>query len=225
MKHTAILFALAIPCQAAISFSLPGSSESAAWSGLNSTNYNSSEGFPSHPTATNTWPSALTPDTGATLGGSLNKISGGGYFASASLYDAGTPGTFQITDLASVAGLETVIFQADLGSVLGAVPVLSYNGGSQALAADFTGTSTGNFAGGFGGPPSPTTNYAWQWDLSGVSGSITEFAIEWTTNPHGTIYQLDIAAGDSFAQVVPEPTTSLLAALSLTLVAFRRRRA
>ncbi|MCX8240174.1 MAG: PEP-CTERM sorting domain-containing protein [Akkermansiaceae bacterium] len=225
MKHTAILFALAIPCQAAISFSLPGNSESAAWSGLNNTNYLSTAGFPSYPTATDSWPSALTPDTGATLGGSLNKISGGGYFASASLYDAGTPGTFQITDLASLAGLETVVFQADLGSSLGAVPLLSYNGGSQALTADFTGISTGIFSSGFGGPPSPTTNHAWQWDLSGVSGSITGFAIEWTTNPHGTIYQLDLVAGDSFTQVVPEPTTSLLAALSLTLAAFRRRRA
>lgn len=225
MKHTTILLALAIPCHAAISVSLPGNSESAVWSGLNSSNYTSGAGFPGYTTATNAWPSALTPDSGATLGGNFEKISGGGYFASTSLYDSGTPGTFRITDLSSLANLETVIFQADLGSALGGAPVLSYNGGTQSLAADFVGTSTGNFLGGFGGPPEPTTNYAWQWNLSGVSGSITEFAIDWTTNPHGTIYQLDLAAGDSFTQVVPEPAVPLLSALSLTLFVLRRRRA
>ena len=225
MKHTAVFFALAIPCNAAISFSLPGNSESAAWSGLNSSNYPSSAGYPSYPTATNPWPSALAPDSGATFGGNFNKASGGGYFASTSIYDAGTPGTFRITDMASIGNLETVVFQADLGSVLGAAPVLSYNGGSQNLDADFTATSAGNFFGGFGGTPEPTTNFAWQWDLSGVPVAITEYSIEWTTNPHGTIYQLDLTAGDSFTRVVPEPSAPLLAALSLTLAAFGRRRA
>lgn len=225
MKNTSLLLALTVPCHAAISFSLPGNSESAAWNGLNNANYTSAAGFPSFPTATNLWPSSLTPDSGSTLGGSFNKVSGGGYFATASLYDAGTPGTFRITDLASVANLQTVVFQADLGSVLEGAPVLSFNGGTQGLAAGFTATSAGNFSGGFGGSPAPTTNHAWQWDLSGVSGPITEFAIGWTTAPHGTIYRLDLAAGDSFTQVIPEPSTALLGLATLTLATFRRRRA
>jgi len=225
IKNTALLLALAIPCNAAISFTLPGNSESAAWTGLTSANYPFSAGFPSFPTSTNPWPSALTPDSGSVLGGSFNKVSGGGYFASSSIYDAGTPGTFRITDLASIVNLDTVVFQADLGSVLGSAPLLSYNGGTQNLAADFSTTSTGSFVTGFGGPPSPTTNHAWQWDLSGVPAPVTEFAIQWTTAPHGTIYRLDLAAGDSFSQVIPEPSAALLAALSITLAASRRRRA
>ena len=225
MKYTTILFALTIPCHAAISISLPGNSETAAWTGLNNTSYPSTAGFPTHSTSTDLWPSAISPDAGATLGGSLNKVSGGGYFASSSLYDAGTPGTFRITDLASVADLETVIFQADLGSPLGADAILSYNEGSQALAADYTATSAGNNQSGFGGPSEQTTNYAWQWDLSGVSAPITDFTVTWSTNPHGTIYQMNLDTGDTFTQAVPEPTVSLLAALSLALTALRRRRA
>lgn len=225
MKTILTALALAIPCQAAISFSLPGSSETALWTSFNSSNYTSAAGFPSHPTATNPWPNALTPDSESILDSSFNKISGGGYFASSSLYDAGTPGTFKAISPTALAGLETVIFQADVGSLLTVPPILSYNGGTQLLSPDFSTNMDGEYLTGFGGPPSPTTNQAWQWDLSGVSESITEYSIEWSTNPHGTIYELNLAEGNSFAQVIPEPSLPILCLISLTFAALRRRRA
>ncbi|MFD2255160.1 hypothetical protein ACFSSA_00600 [Luteolibacter algae] len=223
MKFHVLLLALSSPLHAAISFTLPGNSESAAWTGLNATNYTSASGYPSYPTATNPWPAAIDPDSGSTANGSFNKVSGGGYFASSSLYDAGTPGTFSISGTTSL-NPETIIFQADLGSAFGSDPVLSFNGGAQSIAASHTGTSTGNFSGGFGGPPVPSTNYAWQWDLSSAPENISSYTIEWTTAPHGTIYQLDLAVADSFTQVVPEPAAPLLALLSFSLLSFKRRR-
>lgn len=225
MKTTILLLALTLPCHAAISFSLPGNSGHAVWTGLNSSNHTSAEGFPSYPIATNPWPNAISPDAGATLDGEFDKVSGGGYFATSSLYDSGIPGTFRLSRLTAITDLETVIFQADVGSVLGGAPLLSYNGGTQDLAADYSANFTGDYVSGFGGPLAPTTNQVWQWDLSGTGEAITEYAITWSTAPHGTVYQLNLSEGDSFAQVVPEPSAALLGVLSLSLLTFHRRRA
>jgi hypothetical protein len=224
MKTILTALALTLPCHAAVSFTLPGSSESAAWTGLKGSNYTSAAGFPSYPTATNPWPNALTPDSVSMLDSEFNKVSGGGYFASSSIYDSGIPGTFRMTSLTAIANLETVVMQADVGALLGGAPVLSYNGGTQQLVADFSGNSAGNFvANNFDGSTTPSTNQAWQWDLSGLGETITEYSVEWSTAAHGTIYEVNLAEGNSFAQVVPEPSLTLLALLSSSLL-FRRRR-
>lgn len=225
MKTILATAALALPCHAAISFSLPGNSNHAAWTNLNNTNHTSAAGFPSFFTSTNPWPLALTPDAGATLDSEFAKISGGGYFATSSLYDAGTPGTFKVSSLTAMANLETVVFQADVGSLLGGAPLLSYNEGGQDLPADFIANGTGDYLSGFGDPLTPTTNQVWQWDLSGAGEPITEYSIEWSTAPHGTVYELHLSEGDSFAQVVPEPSLPVLGLLSLSFAIFLRRRA
>jgi hypothetical protein len=221
MKNTfALLVLAAAQSHAAITFTLPGNPESAAWTGLNNVNYPAASGWNSFGTNTQPFQAALSPDSGSTLGGAFNKLSGGGYFASTSIYNFGVPGAFHITDSSPLAGLETVVFQVDLGSALGAVPVLNYNGGSQTLAPDFQATAPGDFISGFGGPPAPTTNHAWQWDLSALGA--TSYEIRFTTIEHGTIFRLDLAAGDSFAQVIPEPSSLLLCAVGA--IAFTRRR-
>ena len=220
--------ALLIPCHAALTISLPGNSENAVWAGLNNINYPSSAGYNKFSTNTSVFNSTpalalLQPGSGSSLGGTFEKISGGGYFASSSIYNFGVPGTLKVSDLAAIAALKTVVFQLDMGSALDGVPVLNFNGGSQALAPNYSATSTGNFMSGFSGPPAATVNYAWQWDLSAVGA--TSYEIVFTTIAHGTFYQVDLAAGDSFAQVIPEPSAALFAVASLALTLSRRRRA
>lgn len=230
MKTTtklALFAALTAPCHAALTISLPGSSESAIWSGLNNVNYTAAGGYNTFGTNQSPFNSdpalaALIADAGSTLGGTFEKTSGGGYFASTSIYNFGVPGTFAVTDPSPLGSLETVVFQMDLGSPLNDTPVLNFNGGTQALAPDFQATSPGNFTFAFGGPPAPTTNHAWQWDISAAGA--TSYEIVFTTFEHGTIFQLDLAAGDTFTQVIPEPSTSLLGLAALTLTARRRRR-
>ena len=230
MKPTtklALFAALTLPCHAAISVSLPGNSEFAAWSGLNNAKYPSSGGYNTFGTNTspfNTNPSlaALGADAGSTINATFGKISGGGYFASTSIYNFGVPGTFVVSDPSPLSGLETVVFQMDLGSPLAGAPLLNFNGGSQALAPVFQTSSPGNFVSGFDGPPAPTTNHAWQWDLSAAGA--TSYEILFTTIGHGTIFQLDLAAGDGFAQAIPEPSATLFGFAALALTNLRRRR-
>ncbi len=222
MKTTLALLALATSqSHAAITLTLPGNTESALWTPLNNVKYPSSAGWNSFGMNTQPFQAALSPNPESTLGGTFNKLSGGGYFASSSIYNFGVPGTFHISDLSPLAGLETVVFQADLGTALAAVPILNYNGGSQALAPIFQTTAPGNFLSSFGGPPAPTTNYAWQWDLSAVE--VTSYEVRFTTIEHGTIFRLDVAASDSFAQVIPEPSSLMLGVVGV-LVFTRRRR-
>lgn len=230
MKTTtklAVFAALILPCQAAISLALPGNSENAVWSALNNIKYPSSAGYNTFGTNTSPFHSnptlaALDADTGSTITATFEKTSGGGYFASTSIYNFGIPGTFEVSDPSPLGGLETVIFQMDLGSPLAGTPMLNFNGGTQTLAPDFQTTSPGQFISGFGGPPAPTTNYAWQWDLS--SAGATSYEILFTTIEHGTIFQLDLAAGDTFTQAIPEPSTTLLGLAALTLTTLHRRR-
>lgn len=230
MKPTtklSLFAALTLPCHAAISISLPGNSEVAVWSGLNNVKYPSSGGYNtfgtnSSPFHANPSLAALGADAGSTINATFGKISGGGYFASNSIYNFGAPGTFVVSDPSPVGGLETVVFQMDLGSPLAGAPLLNFNGGSQALVPAFQASSPGNFVSGFDGPPAPTTNYAWQWDLS--AAGVTSYEIVFTTIGHGTIFQLDLAAGDTFAQAIPETSTALLALAALGLTSFLRRR-
>ena len=225
MKSLFALIIFSAQASAAINLSLPGTTESAVWTGLNSSNYTSAAGFPGYATTTNLWPHALTADAGSTAGATFDKVSGGGYFASSSLYDAGTPGIFHLTDSAPIGNLANIVFQADVGSAFAGAPMLNINGGAQAIAPNYFTSSSGNYLSGFGGPPSPTTNYAWQWDLSAFGGSINSYEIVWSTAAHGTIYELNLSAGDSFVQAVPEPGTGLLGLAALGLTFIRRRRA
>lgn len=229
MKATfAILALAAAQSHAAISITLPGNSESAAFTSLNNIKYLSSAGWRNFggnllsPLNGTTPALNVTADLGSTLSGEFNKVSGGGYFASSSIYNFDTPGTLRIFDSSAIASLATVIFQADLGSALAGAPTLNFNGGTQALVSDFQTTAPGGFTSGFGGPPAPTTNYAWQWDLRSLGA--TSYEINFGTIAHGTIFRLDLAAGDTFAQVIPEPSSLILSAFG-TFFLTRRRRA
>lgn len=227
MKLLSALFALSTPVFAAINLTLDGTTESGVWTGLNSTSHTAGMGFPTHGTSTNPWPNAIPANSGSSAGTTLNKVSGSGYFASSSLYDAGLAGTFQLADSGPQASLATIVFQADLGGSFATGPVLNINGGMQALVPDYFATSPGSYLFSFGGPPEPTTNRAWQWDLSGFGDPISSYEILWSSanGAHLTQYQYNLATSDTFTRAIPEPGTGLLgfAALGLTLI--RRRRA
>lgn len=223
MKHPILLLALtAAGAHAAVTYNLPGTMETAGWDQLNrtDTSFWDDNGFPTAGPAA--WPGAVAANAaGSTSSAVLSKLSGGAYFAGASIYNAGMPDVLTLGDTSPQAGLSSIIFQADLGSALAGVS-LSYNGGSQALAADFTGTSAGSHLSGFGGPPEPTTNFIYQWDVRGLG--VSEYEITFSTVPHGTIFELNLATGEGFAQVVPEPSAALLGGAAGLLLLARRRR-
>jgi len=203
---------------AAIDINLPGATDQQSWSGLNGTNYPTSAGFNSFPTNTLGWASPIASNTDDAT---FDKVAGtGGFPATEAIYNFTTPGEFFVTETSALSGLETVVFQTDMIGPLTTPPTIDLNGGDQNLAADFSALATGDFA----GMGSDSSVYAYQWDLSGL-GPINDFVIEWGSGMHGTNYFMQLNQGDSFVQVVPEPSTyALLAGVAaLGLILMRRK--
>jgi hypothetical protein len=226
MKSIICFFALSSPLFAAFTISLPGNTETAGWDNLKTSNpFWSTNGYPtSFPSATAAWPAAIAANVSGSQGSAgFMKNSGNGYFSGSSIYDAGGAGVFSVSDSSPLASLATVVLQIDAGAAIGVVPVLNYNGGTQALAANYFAQANGEYLSGFGGPPSPTQNRAWQWDLTGLG--VTSYEVKWgsVANNHLTQYELNLTTGDTFAQAIPETSSALLASLA-SLAFFRRRR-
>lgn len=225
MKLTLTAFLTAsAAAHAAISISLPGNSEQASWVALNSTNYPGAGGTSSYFTSGDPWPAPIAGNAGSTSGAVFAKVSGSGYFAGGSVYDAGQAGVFSLSDDAPLADLATIVLQIDAGAAISSAPVLHYNGGSQSLAADLFTTVAGNYvANGFNGPYQ-TSNFAWQWDLSAIP-DITSYEIVWgsAAADHLSMFDLTISAGETFVQAVPEPSSLVMVSLA-SLALFRRRR-
>ncbi|MGF1452887.1 MAG: hypothetical protein ACFB21_12535, partial [Opitutales bacterium] len=230
------LAGLALPLAASAALVGPGFSgntEFDGWDNLTSSNYTPPT-YPVFP-GTDPW---LAP-IGSTVAGSagnavFDKVSGGGYPATQAIYNFTVPGTFEVVNSAPLSGLETVLLQLDLGigeTFFRSQPLLNYNGGAQALAADFDQSVAGptSFTNPQTGNPATTTLFGYQWDLSGVSEAITEYEIEWTTAAHATTFQLRLDSSDDFtgnqvAAALPEPGfTGVLLGLGVMLLAHRRR--
>lgn len=210
---------------AALSITLAGQSESARWANLSAANYPGAGGTSAFFRPTNAWPTRIagngTPSSSATF----FKESGGGYFATSSIYDAGVAGTYSLSDSSPINGLQTIVLQLDVGSVIGVAPVLHWNGGQQGMVAQFSLMSAGDYSASSPDGPIASTNHAWQWDLRQVPDAITSYQIVWgsRTNDHLTQFEINVAASDQFTQVIPEPSTILLGLCSL-FVCFRRQR-
>lgn len=205
MKSLFYLLALAGPAFSAISISLPGNSESASWTLTSAVH----PGFNSFGTAANPWASAVSPDAG-TAGVVLNKTSGSGYIGGTFLYTASVVGSFSVTDSTPLGSLKTVVFQGGISDPFDSI-VLNYNGGTQALPAIFSAVVTG----------APYPDRAWQWDLSAVP-AISSYEI--LISGHFAATSISVTAGDSFAQVIPEPSACLLGITAFGLTFIRRRR-
>lgn len=209
-----------LSANAALSIQLPGNTARAEWSNLTSANH---PGYPGFMNSTAAWPSPIDANAGSDGDASLNKLAGGGYPSSTSIYSFTTPGTFEITQSAPAADLRTVVWQLDHTSDFTTGPVLHFNGGNQSLIAQFTLAQAGAFSG--NGPVGPFTSQlqAFQWDLSGVGEPITEYRIVWTGGEHQSIFTLALDEGDSFIQAIPEPSAVAFSLCGL-LLAIRRRR-
>lgn len=222
--------------QASATLTLPltGNVEVNGWAGLNNTNYTN----PTYPTTqagpdpfaqlTDTWQAPVMANSPAN-GATFNKIPGtAGLFASTTMYTHGptggpppAPGVFTLADASTVSGLETVVVQFEMVGSLFSAPTLDYNEGSQGLSPTFSQTLAGETTTSFG----DTTILSYQWDLTGVN-DINNFNVGFTVAPFGAIYEMQIDAGDTFTQVIPEPTVFVLIAGlgALGFVIFRRIR-
>ena len=178
------------------------------------------------------WFSSIGSNTAGTDGSGLfGKTSGSGYVGNGSIYSA-MAGSFSVSTTTGLSDVNTVIFQLDGGltaAPFSYAPTLSYNGGSQALSADYSHSATGSYSSGApGGSVSSTTNLLYQWDLSDIGDSIASYEISYDVTAHTTQYalQLDSSAATVSGSVVPEPGTYALFAgfLALTASAIRRRK-
>lgn len=169
----------------------PNFSGNTEYEGWNNLTRDNNPGFPdSTASASQPWPSSiLASGAGSAGNAAFGKVSGSGYPAGESIYNSFGSGSYTITNNNPLTGLTAVLFQIEtsgfLGSPFSSLPVLNYNGGSQALVATQTATGRGSNA----------NTYAFQWDLSLASG-ITSFDIDWTTTAFSANYamQLDTAS-------------------------------
>lgn len=196
-------------------------------------------GFP----GTGTWPSPIgssaTGSGDATLNKTANGTGGGPYPASASMYFGGfsstvnnNGGQLTVTDTTPVSGVTHIVFQVDIAEAWtydfwnGALPVLSYNGGSQALTATTSELVDEVFVGTVEMPSGTESiyrnTYLLEWDVTGLS--ITSFSISFNGVQHAQLYalQLDQSNG-SFISVIPEPSALGLMGLAVPMLTRRRR--
>ena len=213
--------------EAAFTIILPGNTESSGWDNLRSTNpYWSANGYTTAYPGAAAWPAPISSNAAGSQGSAVfMKTSGNGYFASQSTYDGGGAGIYSVFDTAPLGNIATVVFQLDTGTAVGVLPRLSYNGGTQALPANYFAQGDGEYAT-FNfqtGQSFPTQNRAWQWDLTGLG--VSSYEITWgsVANNHLTQYEINLSTGDSFVQVVPEPSAAMLGALA-SIALLRRRR-
>jgi hypothetical protein len=209
MNSILFLFALNLPLSAAISFTLPGIAETSSWE-LNRTNYLSvtSNTFR---TATIPWVASAIPTSG-TSSALFNKVSGGGYMATTFMYTAPVGGSFRLYDESPLAEMETIVMQGYISDALDGMPVFNFNGGSQSIPASFSTIVSG----------ATYPARAWQWDLSGVVGPIHRYEILFSGHFAATSLRVD--SGNTFFQVIPEPSSALLACSALGFTLIRRRR-
>lgn len=108
-----------------------------------------------------------------------------------------------------------------------------YNGGPSLTVATSSGSQTVlpiAFSSGlsesrnnFGSDPIIYTAFAWQWDLSSIDDSITSVSLNVPLAIHSSVSASRIDVADAFVQVVPEPSSLLLAFAVVPLLGLRRR--
>lgn len=229
---------IATSYSAPIAIPLGGTTQNDKWTNLTTS---SNPGYPGFP-GSGAWPAPIQSNIGgdASLNKTANGPGGGPYPASGSIYFGGfsgdanaNGGQLRVTDNTPVAGLETVVFQVEIGEAWtydfynGVLPTLSYNGGSQNLVADFTSLSqvyNGTVTMPTGEEPIYINTWGLQWDLSSIGDEITSFTITFNGVQHSQVYSMQLDQSNTFTQAVPEPGTSALLLISGCFLMMRRRR-
>lgn len=227
---------------------LPGTVSYDGWDNLTAAN---NPGFPGFP-GTGAWPSGGigSNESGsgdATLVKVSNGTGGGPYPAGGSIYYGGfsaainnNGGTLAVTDATPLANLTNVVFLIQIGEAWtydffnSVLPTLSFNGGSQNLAATDSALVDQLFNGTVTMPTGEEelfiNTYLLQWDLSALAGTVTDFAINFTGVQHAQLYALDLYQSDVYASlfdtepVVPEPATLGMIGLGLSMAGLARRK-
>lgn len=174
-----------------------------------------------------------TPGYGTETTNFLGASSGGG------IYSFMSQTHFSLTSTSPVSTLESLVVQIHMakGSDPAAVnnefvsaPLLTLTTtlGTQTLATDFSlllnTSSTIIF-----GNPTDIDLLGYQWDLSGISGTITGYSVDWQVAAHSITYGAatteSTATHTSSVLAVPEPSTyvMLMAGMGVLLWKFRRR--
>lgn len=231
-----LLAAAASAHGAFISVSLPGSTQYDGWFDMKRAVYpdyaTPAGGVGNLPSYTSAWPAPFLSNTGSSGDAIFNKVSGSAGFAGAGVYQGGSTASFTVYDTTALLNLETIVFQLEAnydGAPGGApfrdgvVPTLYLNGGSTGIPATYTQylPAAGTYL--------PTNSiFAYQWDLSAETASITSFNIDWNGPlSAGQITGMQLNQGSVFSQAVglpvPEPAAALLGFLSAGLMGMRRR--
>ncbi len=147
---------------------------------------------------------------------------------------------FSVSNAAPLTGLESLtlqIYQAGgFSGKFGGTPVdlvtaptlnLTTDLGTFSLAATFS-QSESSYPLVVNGFTTTLDTLSYQWDLSGVSGEIESYSIDWQTSYHSITYGADLtestAQNSNSVLVVPEPFTWSLIVPALGLLLWRSRR-
>ncbi len=242
------VFAASSAFGALTSITLPGATDTDVWP-IGSLTAGPNPGYPSFP-GSGAWPAPIGSATGgdATLNKTANGTGGGPYPASEGLYYGGfsgdanvNGGTLTVSDATPLTNLSTVVFQVEIGESWTydffnhELPTLSYNGGTQSLAATYSSLFDQQYLGTIpmpsGDEPIYRNTYALQWDLNGIADPITSFSVSFTGVQHAQLLSLQLDQSDAvlansvLPAAVPEPSALLLAGACAGLAGLRRRRA
>lgn len=205
-------------------------------------------GFP----GTTAWPAPIASQSGSTTAGGagLTKLSngagGGPYPASGSIYFGGfssdvnyNGGTLAVQDSTPVADVSNVVFQVQIGEawtydfldhILPSLTVTTTSGDVTIAGADaaYSGLVEQFDNGTVTMPTGEETVYinTWmvQWDLSGITDTISDLSVEFTGVQHAQLYQLRLDQSDSFT-LIPEPASLSLVVIGAAFCLARRRAA
>jgi hypothetical protein len=224
---------------------LAGSTQYDEWAAGSLTS-SANPGYPGFP-GSGAWPAPIGSSAAGSGDANLNKVAngngGGPYPAGAAIYYGGfsadinnNGGTLSVTDVTPVADVSNIVLQIQIGEAWtydfwnAALPTLSYNGGTQDLAADDAQLLEAFFNGTVTMPTGEEAvyinTYLLQWDLSSL-GSITDVSLKFTGVQHAQLYALRLDQSDEYSPaVVPEPSALALAGMAGMglLVACRTRR-
>lgn len=216
-----------------LDYNLQGTTRTDGWENMISFVYSGVLTPPGFPGSASWTTSIEANQSGSNGGGEFIKTSLNGYPASAGVYSPFTLSGYRVFSNSPLSSAETIVFQIYMttgegGSALSTLPTLNLNGGTQALAANFSALTynqmSGTVPGGGDGEPLFDQVLAYQWDLSAFDSQITSFQINFNVTSHSTIYGLQVDQSSVFAAVVPEPGSAGLFAVAAICWVMRRKK-